>query len=176
MNLIDLLAGSQNNPAVTQLARQFGLNPEQIRDVIGQVAPALGQGLARNTSAAGGLDSLINALQKGSHSRYVDQPDSLGQADTVQDGNNILGHILGSKDISRALAGRAGASTGISPDIIKQLLPLIASLAMGSLSKQTTNAPQGNQISDVLGSLLDRNRDGSALDDLIGMAGKFLGR
>ncbi|MBM4203817.1 MAG: DUF937 domain-containing protein [Gammaproteobacteria bacterium] len=83
MNLIDLLAGSQNNPAVTQLARQFGLNPEQIRDVIGQVAPALGQGLARNTAAAGGLDSLINALQKGGRSRYVDQPDSLGQADTV---------------------------------------------------------------------------------------------
>ncbi len=45
MNLIDLLAGSQNNPALNQIARQFGLNDQQIRDVIGQVAPALGQGL-----------------------------------------------------------------------------------------------------------------------------------
>jgi hypothetical protein len=176
MNLIDLLAGSQNNPAISQMARQFGLNDQQIRDVISQVAPALSQGLARNTAASGGLDALMGALQKGGHSRYVDQPEVLGNPDTVRDGNGILGHILGSKDISRALSGQAGANTGISPDIIKQLLPLIASLAMGSLSKQTANAPRGNQISDVLGSLLDQNRDGSALDDLIGMAGKLFKR
>jgi hypothetical protein len=176
MKLTDLLAGSQNNPAINQLARQFGLSDAQIREVIGQVAPVLGQGLARNTRASGGLDALIGALQRGSHQRYVDQPEVFSHADTVRDGNGILGHILGSKDVSRALAGKAGASTGISPEIIKQLLPLIASLVMGSLSRQTSAAPQGNPMSDMLGSLLDRDGDGSALDDLIGMAGRFLGR
>lgn len=176
MNLIDLLGGSPNHAAINQLARQFGLSDQQIRDVIGQVAPVLGQGLARNTRASGGLDALIGALQNGGHRRYVDQPEIFSHADTIRDGNGILGHILGSKDLSRALAGRAGASTGIDPEIIKQLLPMIASLLMGSLSRQAATAPRGNQLSDVLGSLIDRDGDGSALDDLIGMAGRFLGR
>lgn len=176
MNLLDVLLDNSNNPAIGQLAKQFGLNDTQIRDVIGQIAPALGQGLSRNSQASGGLDALLGALQKGGHGRYVDSPDIFGSTDAARDGNGILGHILGSKDVSRALAGKTAASTGVSPDLIKQLLPLIASLAMGSLAKATATAPSGNTATDILGSLLDRNRDGSALDDIIGMAGKFLGR
>ena len=62
---------------------------------------------------------------------------------------------------------------------MKKLLPLVASLAMGGLSKQASaanNQASGNQLTDVLGSFLDADGDGSALDDLMGMAGKFLGR
>ena len=174
MNLMDLLLNSKSGGAIDQLARQVGLNQDQVRAVIGQIAPALGQGLARNTRASGGLDGLLAALQNGNHSRYVDRPDTLGSADTIADGNGILGHILGSKDVSRSLAGQAAASTGVSADLIKQMLPLIASLAMGSLAKQ--NGAGGGSVTDVLGAFLDRDGDGSALDDLMGMAGKFLGR
>ena len=76
------------------------------------------------------------------------------------------------------VAGRQGCGAdGPEADIIKQILPLVASLAMGALNKQTTSAPAGgNQITDILGSMLDRNKDGSALDDLIAMAGSFFKR
>ena len=177
MNILDALVGGQGNAAIAQIARQFGINDSQVRDVIGQLAPVLGQGMARNAQASGGLDALLGAFQKGSHGRYLDDPSTLGDPSTRDDGNNILGHILGSKDVSRALAGKAAAQTGLSADIIKQMLPLVASLAMGALYKQTSSAPaSGNQITDILGSMLDRNKDGSALDDLIGMAGSFFKR
>ncbi len=177
MNILDTLIGGQGNAAIGQIARQFGIEDSQVRDVIGQLAPVLGQGMARNAKAGGGLDALIGALQKGGHAKYLDDPSILSQASTAEDGNNILGHVLGSKDVSRALAGKAAAQTGLSADIIKQILPLVASLAMGALSKQTAGSPaSGNQITDMLGSMLDRNKDGSALDDLMGMAGSFFKR
>jgi len=176
MSLLDELLSHRNNAAIGQIARQFGIDETQVKDVIGQLAPALGAGLARNTQASGGLDALIGALQKGGHSRYLDDPSTLSGPETVSDGNGILGHVLGSKDVSRALATKAAAQTGVSADLIKRILHLIATLAMGALNKQTTNAPAGNQITDVLGSMLDRNGDGSALDDLIGMAGTFFRR
>ena len=177
MNILDALVGGQGNAAIGQIAKQFGINVSQVRDVIGQLAPVLGQGMARNAQASGGLDALLGALQKGGHGKYLDNPSTLGDPSTRDDGNNILGHILGSKDVSRALAGKAAAQTGLSADIIKQILPLVASLAMGALNKQTSSAPAaGNQITDILGSMLDRNKDGSALDDLIGMAGSFFKR
>ena len=177
MNILDALVGGQGNAAIGQIAKQFGIDETQVRAVIGQLAPVLGQGMARKAQGSGGLDSLIGALQKGSHGKYLDDPSILGNASSTEEGNNILGHILGSKDVSRALAGKAAAQTGLSADIIKQILPLVASLAMGALNKQTASAPAGgNQITDILGSMLDRNKDGSALDDLIGMAGSFFKR
>ena len=115
----------------------------------------------------------------------MDDPSTLGRPDATDDGNSILGHILGSKEVSRELAGRAANNTGVDSGIIKKILPLIAGLVMGGLSKQTgqtgqpgqaRQAQSGNQITDVLGSFLDADGDGSALDDLISMAGKFLGR
>ena len=118
----------------------------------------------------------MNALQKGNHSQYIDNPSALGAPQARDEGNSILGHILGSKEVSRELAGRAAGSIGVDSSIIKQILPLIAGLAMGGLSKQTGQAQGGNQITDVLGSFLDSDGDGSAIDNLIGMAGKFLGR
>jgi hypothetical protein len=47
------------------------------------------------------------------------------------DGNGILGHILGSKDVSRQVAAQASARTGIGADVLKKMLPLVATLAMG---------------------------------------------
>jgi len=46
---------------------------------------------------------------------------------TVQDGNGILGHIFGSKDVSREVAARASAQSGVGADVLKKLLPIGAS-------------------------------------------------
>ena len=57
---------------------------------------------------------------------------------TRMDGNKILGHILGSKDVSRNVAAAAANDTGIDADLIKKALPLVAALAMGAMSKKTS--------------------------------------
>ena len=182
MNILETIlsvqGGSQGGGAVGQLARQFGLNESQVTDVLGQLAPALGRGIQENTRTSSGLDALTQALRNGNHQRYIDDPDSLSDPHTAEDGNGILGHIFGGKEVSRELAGRAAEQTGVDSSIIKKLLPLAASLAMGGLSKQTqgSQASAGTQLTDVIGSFLDSDGDGSALDDLMGLAGKFLGR
>jgi hypothetical protein len=120
------------------------------------------------------------ALAGGSHQRYFDDPASLTQAATIDDGNGILGHILGSKDVSRQVAAQASARTGIGADVLKQMLPMVATLAMGALAKQSA-APHAGAVqtgeAGVLGMLtplLDANKDGSVTDDVMGMLGKFL--
>ena len=80
---------------------------------------------------------MLGALQNGNHEQYLENPQMLGQQQTVNDGNAILGHLFGSKDVSRAVAGHAAKKTGIGADVLKKMLPLVATMAMGSLSKQT---------------------------------------
>ena len=179
MDLLNLLLNQGGGQAVRQLANNFGLNENQAVSALSSLLPALGQGLARNASSQGGLESLMGALTGGQHQRYLEDPSILNQADTINDGNGILGHILGSKEVSRQLAQQTSERTGIGADILKKMLPMVATLAMGALSRQTASAQQtpnasaADGLSSMLGQFLDSNRDGSIVDDVLGMASKF---
>jgi hypothetical protein len=174
MNLLEMMLSGQQSGQIQQLARNFGIGEDQVQAAVSQLMPALSQGMKNNISSDSGLDGLIRALQTGGHQKYLDQPESLTDAQAVIDGNGILGHILGSKDVSRAVADRASTNTGLESGILKQMLPLVASMMMGSLSKQTSGGQAGGGVGDLLGGLLDTGGDGSVVDDLLGMAGRFL--
>ncbi len=170
MNLLEILSQTNGGQPLQTLANQFGLDARQSQAIVSQLLPALSQGLQRNAAQPGGLESLLGALSSGQHSRYLDNPAALTEPATVTDGNGILGHILGSKDSSRALASQVSSATGISESVIKQMLPLVASLAMGALSKQRPAQPEG-----LLG-MLDFNGDGNVIDDVGRLMGKFFNR
>jgi hypothetical protein len=187
MNLLESILNAKDGEAVSQLASQFGLNQDQAATAVQNLIPALAGGLQRNISQ-GGLNDLLGALTKGQHRRYLDDPSMLSSQAAQEDGNGILGHILGSKDASRQVAAQASTRTGISESVLKQMLPLVASLAMGAMNRHTSSAPEsstgvsapsagvsggGTGILGMLTPLLDRDRDGSVVDDLLGSASRL---
>jgi len=186
MNILQALLAAQGGGAVQQLGRQFGLQDDQATAALSALVPALAAGMAKNAAQDGGLAGLTGALSGGRHGQYLDDLGALARPETVADGNGILGHILGSKDVSRQVAAQAAASTGVGPDILKQMLPVVAAMMMGALAKNTGGghvtaglggvpAGLGGGLLDMLTPMLDRNRDGSVVDDVTGMLGKFLG-
>jgi hypothetical protein len=181
MNIMNAILGAQDGQTVGALSRQFGLSQDQTVSALGALLPALAGGLQRNVSSQGGLEQLVSALTTGQHSRYLDDAGLLGSADTTTDGNAILSHILGSRDVSRAVATNAASATGIGSDVLKKMLPVVATLAMGALARQQQTAPARlgqAQMTDDIGSIasfLDVNRDGSVADDVMGFVGKMFG-
>lgn len=183
MNLLGILLDAQGSPALKQLAQNFGISEAAARQTVTEVAPALSRGLQHNISQQSGLDGLLAALKSGNHQRYLDQPDTLAGADTTTEGNAILGHILGGKDVSRRVASHTATKTGLDSDLVKKMLPVIATLVMGSMSKQAASnnltgslgaGAQASGVSGLLNQFLDADKDGSVMDDLLGMAGRFL--
>jgi hypothetical protein len=183
MNLIEMLMSSGGDAAVERLGSRFGLDESQTKSALQHLVPALGNGLQRNVASEGGVDRLMGALSDGNHGQYIDNPDLLNQEETTQTGNGILAHLLGSKDASREVAANASAQTGIGVDTLKQMLPLVATMVMGSLSKRTDQSgylagpgspaqPEG--FLSMLTPLLDTNRDGSVADDVLGMIGRYM--
>ena len=170
-NLLDLVLGQKNSGAVEQIAKSLNLDKGDALKGLASLLPALQGGMKQNVSK-GGLDSLIGALTKNKNQQYIDNPELLGQSQAVDNGNSILGHILGSKDVSRQVASQAAEETGLDASILKKLLPMAATVLMGSMSKQNQEKPV-NQNPGLLESLLDSNGDGSMLDDVLGMAGKL---
>ena len=209
MNILDTILN--NGTVVEQMAKNFNLDQNAAQSAIKHMLPALTRGVQQNVQREGGLEGLLGALASGNHGRYIERPELLGQEATRQDGNAILGHILGSKDVSRNVAGHAAKETGLDFGLLKKMLPVLATVVMGSLNKQTNQGgvleqamktpatPGGGGLfggkgggllgglagmlagggkgrggaADILGSFLDADKDGSAMDDILGMAKKF---
>jgi hypothetical protein len=188
--LADSILSADDGAVVRQLSRQFGLSEAAMADAIRSLAPALARGLGRETERPDGGLGLADALATGDHQRYIAEPAILERPATTEDGNKILGHVFGSKDVSRNVATFASEQTGLDTSLLKRLLPVLAPIVMGILAQQlakrggqapTAPAPQpraapgrGGGLLDALGGLLDTNRDGSMLDDLLGMAGRAM--
>ncbi len=175
MDLLNMLLNQGGGNAVRQLAANFGLSEEQTASAVSNLVPALGQGLAQNASTPDGLAGLLGALTGGGHQRYLEDPSVLVQEETVRDGNAILGHILGSKDVSRQVAQQASESTGVGADILKKMLPVVATMVMGNLSRQTTGAgaAQSASLTGLLGQFMQGGGQESALGGILGMASKI---
>ncbi len=194
MNILESLIGDQNSGVVKELARQLGVDENQARAAAGQLIPALSRGLKNNASTDAGLSSLVNALQEGNHHNYLDNLSSLGQTNTIKDGNSILGHIFGSKDVSRNVANYGANQAGLTSTLMKKALPILAPLVLSALSKKllgkgnnsggifggskTNNSDifgtgvAANKNRGMLETFLDADKDGSMWDDLLSMAVK----
>ena len=178
MDLMDLLKSTGGGDSIGALASAVGLGSSDTSKLVESLAPALMRGVQKNTADDDGLASLRRALKSGGHERYIDDPDLMASESTRADGNNILDHIFGSKDVSRNVAPAASRDTGIDPGLIKKALPLLASLAMGAMSKKTSAGRDLGSSLDKggLGSIGDLIAIGdrkSGLDDILGMAKKF---
>lgn len=194
MQITDLLA---QIGGLQSMARELGVSENQAASGATALIPAILGGFKKQAQSqpAGleGLGGLLGQLGGGSLLDDVLAP----QPTHVDRGNDVLGQIFGSKDISRAVAQNAASQTGIDPSTLKKMLPMLAMLVAGYMAKQRSGAAEqpaaatGGGLGGLLGSLLggraaggaapgglasmlDLNGDGNPLDDILSMASKAM--
>ena len=171
------MATDESAKALDVLSRRFNLSPAQTRAAIDALAPAVTSGLRAETQSPDGLAGLLGALVKGDHGRYLDGKDD----GIVDDGNAILGHLFGSKDVSRGVAAEAARETGLGDDTMKQMLPMVAAMVMGALGKNLMGdqaSTKGGGLADALGQVLGASggsSTGGGSGDLGAILGQMLG-
>jgi len=185
MDITDLILQNLGPEGLAHIGAQVGLDPDQTQNAIEALAPALAAGVRRNTASPDGLAGLLAALAQGNHAQYVEQPRAVEFSAVKNEGDAILGHVFGSKDVSRAVALQAAGSTGVPDSILKKLLPIIAPMVMGAIAKMIfgggspaqpapqpapRSAPSGGGLGDILGEILGGGRGGSGggLGDILG--------
>jgi len=143
MPLYDMMMNAQNGDAVRAMAKQFGLNESQMEQAMAALMPAFSTGLKRNAANPMDMSNFLSALASGQHAAYFENMQAAFSPQGREEGNGILGHIFGSKEVSRAVAAQAEAATGIGQEIFKQMLPVLATSIMGGLFKQATGQATG---------------------------------
>jgi hypothetical protein len=135
MDLVEMLIRSQGGQNLSDLGRQFGLDEAQTRAALEQLAPVVAAGMRRNAESDEGLASLARELQGGQFARYANEPAEPQLNDATMAGNQILEQIFGSKDVSRGVANQAADLSGVGSAILKKMLPVIAAMIIGNLTK-----------------------------------------
>jgi hypothetical protein len=155
--LFDMIANAQNGNGIEALSRQFSLSQEQTRAALQALMPAFSQGLKRNAADPYGILNFMTAMASGQHARYFEDAARANSPEGVAEGNGILGHLFGSKELSQAVTAQAAAMTGIGQNILDQMLPVIASMVMGGLFKQSTGQMPGTSTGGgLLGQMMQQ--------------------
>ncbi|MCK0100148.1 DUF937 domain-containing protein [Qipengyuania sp. S6317L1] len=172
---MSLAAMLQQTGAISSMARELGIDEGTAKTAAGALLPAIVAGMGRSATGGnttpdplGGLGGLAGALLGGSSAQggagaglggligagLLDAV--LGSAPTpTQPGNDILGNIFGSKDVSRSVAGEVAGLTGLDEGMLKKMLPILAMAVAGYMAKQAgAGAGGGQQGGGALGGIL----------------------
>jgi len=153
-------------PEVTkQMSGNFNVDQGTVQKLIPQLAPLILAGLKRQKDTRGGDERVDHILNKyGDASVLNNIRDLVATKAQAQDVDPNLGGLLG--DAGGLQAAQALAKKmNIDPSTIMKMIPALAPLILGALSKKRDTGGAG--ISGV-GSLLDADGDGSILDDVAG--------
>lgn len=154
MNLFDIMQSAQNGQAMQNLARQYGLSQQQTQAALDALLPAFSMGLQRQTQDPYAFGSLAQMMTASPYARFFEAPGSAIPTGAQRAGNDVLSQLFGSPEVSRAVAAQAAATSGVSQAIIKQMLPIIASMLMGGLFKSSNNQGLGG----ILGQFAEMMR------------------
>jgi hypothetical protein len=192
MSLLDMLQQRLGGNAVQQISQQLGTDHVTTESAIAAALPMLVGALARNAQDPAQAGALSNALSRDHDGSVLDDVAGyLGRGGTG-DGDGILGHVLGGQ--RQSVQNGLGHISGLDPAKAGMLLSLLAPLVMGALGKAQRDgkldpgglagmlgaerqraADAAPGVMGMLGKFLDRDGDGSIMDDIGGMLGK-LGR
>lgn len=144
-SLLDLLLKANNNGLSSKIAKQYGLEQEQANNALQALMPAFSQGLKRNVTTPKDFGAFMQALANGNHAQYTNNPDMAFTKNGINEGNQILGHLFKSKDLSRKITEQASLNSGLPANTLRQMLPSLAPLILGALSKNMQIPQTGAQ-------------------------------
>lgn len=193
MNLEALLVLLQGQD-LGQLAEQVGGNEGQVKNGVMAALPAMLTALSKNTGTEKGAQELNNALETkhdgsilNNLSGYLSNPD-------LKDGAGILNHLFGSQtsNVANAVSQSSGLDSNGSMKMLQMLAPVLMGM-LGQQKKQNNLDAEGignltsmlasnfgseagaSGIMEAVTNLLDANKDGNVMDDIMGMVGKLFG-
>ncbi len=170
---------TQFGPDVTrQLSDNLGLKPKAARQVVPEIIPMILGGLKRQMETQGGPARVDHILNKFGSADVLGR---IGEEMTARarqpEPDPRLGGLLGESGVQASEV--IGRKFGLDPQKAMSLIPMLAPLILGALSRKRD---QGGAGLDGIASLIDRDGDGQILDDIAGFlaqgsgGGGLLGR
>jgi Bacterial protein of unknown function (DUF937) len=129
---------------IQALASAFGIDRTEAEKTAASLGEALSQRIERNALSRGGVAEIVGLLGNTAAARAAYEQKNLASGGVADAGNGVLDVLIGNKHISRGIAARTAAETGVSEDVVKKMLPVVASMMIGGLQRQAQ--PEFNRL------------------------------
>lgn len=169
-SLNEIIQAAQGGQGVNNLAQHFGISPEQAQAAINAVIPALSGGLQAQAQNPNGMGAIISALTQGAHHETFQNPTATASGAAV--GGDVLGQVFGSPQVTTQIAQQAAAQAGLHPDLIAQMMPVIASMVMGGMFKSMQNQGMGGLLTQLTQAAAGQGGLGAVLGQVMAGAGQ----
>lgn len=164
--LLEQMGGLQS------VARELGVSESQVASGAQALLPAILGGFKNQAQAQPtGLEGLTDLLGRMGGGSLLDNV-LADQPTDVNRGNDVLGQIFGSKEVSRTVADSAAGQTGLDSSLLRKMLPMLAMLVAGYMSRRAGAAEPGQAELD---DGQDTSSGGSSGGSLGGILGQVLG-
>lgn len=193
MNL-EALLGLLQGQDLGNLASQVGGNEGEVKNGVMAALPAMLAALGKNAGTEKGAEELNNALEKKHDGSILDNLSGYLSNPDLKDGAGILNHLFGNQtsNVANAVSQSSGLDTNGSMKMLQMLAPILMGM-LGQQKKQNNLDAKGlgnltsmlaanfgseagaSGIMEAVTNLLDANKDGNVMDDIMGMVGKFIG-
>ena len=193
MNL-EALLGLLQGQDLGNLASQVGGNEGEVKNGVMAALPAMLAALGKNAGTEKGAEELNNALEKKHDGSILDNLSGYLSNPDLKDGAGILNHLFGNQtsNVANAVSQSSGLDTNGSMKMLQMLAPILMGM-LGQQKKQNNLDAKGlGNLTSMLASnfgseagaagimeavtnLLDANKDGNVMDDIMGMVGKLFG-
>ena len=193
MNL-EALLGLLQGQDIGNLASQVGGNEGEVKNGVMAALPAMLAALGKNAGTEKGAEELNNALEKKHDGSILDNLSGYLSNPDLKDGAGILNHLFGNQtsNVANAVSQSSGLDTNGSMKMLQMLAPILMGI-LGQQKKQNNLDAKGlgnltsmlasnfgseagtSGIMETVTNLLDANKDGNVVDDIMGMVGKFFG-
>ena len=175
MNILNtILESGLNENFLNSISSKTGIDSNSLQSLVKDLAPQLLNGAKANLASENDSSDLINMISNTNLDSLSQNPEQLDNLDT----SNMLGQLFSSLNENESdVANAMSSKSGIDSSLISSLLPMLAPLIMGALNKQTNlsaaDTSNTNDVTSMLTGFLDKDNDGSVVDDLFVMAKKF---
>ncbi|RKS53254.1 uncharacterized protein DUF937 [Gillisia mitskevichiae] len=183
-SILDLLNTSMGEDFIAKASDSTSENKDNISAALGMALPILLGAMQKNIKTDSGAESLNNALSSNKHGdALLSNLKSVNATDMSSEGEKILGHLLGGKQdmVTKTIGSTLNMKESSVSSIIKMAAPLLMSILASQKSKENVSSSGlGGLLESVMGSsgahdaslietLLDKDGDGSVIDDVAGM-------
>ena len=152
-NFIDIMRAAQGGQAIENMARQFGLTPDQTRYAVAALLPAFAMGLHQAASRPNQLEQLFETMRSGRFDAFFDNARSAISPNAFASGEKAVSQMFGSPELARAIAEQSAAFSGITAETAAQLMPLVAGTLMGGMARSTQQQDLGKVFSRLMNPL-----------------------
>lgn len=150
-----LLGEVLKEDTLKNIANAVGIKEENVSDIISAAIPTLMNAMNKNAETEEGAESLAQALEEHASTTKLDVAEEVKNAD-VEDGEGIIGHILGD-NLSSTLK-TLSSKIDLDPDKIKKVLAMIAPIMLtfiASAKKKSKKSSSSKDLTQMLSGLVE---------------------